>query len=138
MTDIFQLTTRPDAKLFYRKNDKFDPRLGEVVLCEPSSYASAHVVILGCAQDEGVRRNNGRPGAANAPAAIREQFYKLTPFNINKRVFDLGNVAMAGSLEETHDVLTSVVVQVLRDGKRLIILGGGNDISYADGRAMAE
>jgi len=30
------------------------------------------------------------------------------------------------------------VSQVLRDGKRLIILGGGNDISYADGCAMAD
>jgi formiminoglutamase len=138
MTDIFQVTTRPDPKLFYRKNDKFDPRLGEIVLVEPNSYANANVVILGCAQDEGVRRNNGRPGAANAPAAIREQFYKLTPFNINKRVFDLGDVNLTGTLEETHDVLTSVVAQVLRDGKRLIILGGGNDISYADGRAMSD
>src|SRR4051812_24356861 len=123
MTDIFQVTTRPDSKLFFRKNDKFDPRLGEIVLVEPSSYANASVVIVGCPQDEGVRRNNGRAGAANAPAAIREQFYKLTPFNINKRVFDLGDVNLTGTLEETHDVLTSVVAQILRDGKRLIILG---------------
>jgi formiminoglutamase len=138
MTDIFQLTTRPDAKLFFKKSDKFDPRLGEIVLCEPNSYPGAQIVVLGCPQDEGVRRNNGRAGAANAPAAIREQFYKLTPFNINKRIFDLGDVPLNGSLEEAHDVLTSVVAQVLRDGKRLIILGGGNDISYADGRAMAD
>jgi formiminoglutamase len=138
MTDIFQVTTRPDPRLLFRKNDKFDPRLGEIVRVEPDSYATASVVILGCPQDEGVRRNNGRPGAANAPAAIREQFYKLTPFNINKRVFDLGDVNLSGTLEETHDVLTAVVAQVLRDGKRLIILGGGNDISYADGCAMSE
>ena len=42
------------------------------------------------------------------------------------------------SLEETHDTHLSVVKQVLADGKRLIVLGGGNDISYPDGRAMAE
>jgi formiminoglutamase len=96
------------------------------------------VVILGCPQDEGVRRVNGREGAAAAPDAIRTQFYKLTTFNIKKRIFDLGNTDVSGSLEEIHDVQLAVVKQVLQDGKRLIILGGGNDISYPDGRAMSE
>ena len=76
--------------------------------------------------------------AAKAPDAIRAQFFKLTTFNIKKRVFDLGNTNIADSLEETHDNQIAVVKQVLQDGKRLIILGGGNDISYADGRAMSE
>jgi formiminoglutamase len=138
MTDIFQLTTRPDQQLFFRKNDRSDPRLGEIVLSDPDSYANSQIVILGCPQEEGVKRNNGRAGTALAPSAIRGQFYRLTPFNITKRVFDIGDVDLSGSLEETHDVLTAVVTQVLRDGKRLIVLGGGNDISYADGRAMAE
>ncbi len=44
---------------------------------------------------------------------------------------------LGDSLEETHSNLTEVVEQLLRDGKRVIVLGGGNDISYADGAAMA-
>jgi formiminoglutamase len=138
MSDIFAATTRPDEELFYSPHDENDPRLGEVVSREPDSYARADLVILGCPQDEGVRRVGGRVGAADAPRAIRDQFYRLTPFNLKKRVFDLGDVPMTGSLEETHDVLSAVVKQVLTDGKRLIILGGGNDISYADGKAMSE
>ena len=72
------------------------------------------------------------------PDAIREQFYRLTPFNIKKRLFDLGNVKIGATLEETHDNHARIVEEVLRDGKRLIVLGGGNDISYPDGCAMAE
>jgi formiminoglutamase len=138
MPDIFEMTTRPDREVFFSRRDPNDPRLGELVRSDPDHYASSDLVILGCPQDEGVSRNNGRVGAAEAPRAIREQFYKLTPFNLKKRVFDLGDVQIAGTLEETHDNLTEVVKEILKDNKRAIILGGGNDISYADGRAMAE
>jgi len=138
MTDLFELTTRPDAEVFFSRNDVNDPRLGEVVRSDPERYESADIVILGCPQDEGVRRNNGRTGAAEAPTAIRREFYRLTTLNIKKNVFDLGDVKIGPTLEETHDSMTAVVKQLLFDGKRLIVLGGGNDISYADGRAMAE
>lgn len=138
MSDIFDLTIRPDERLFFSREDVNDPRMGEVVGFESKDYEAADIVILGCPQDEGVRRNGGRVGAAEAPSAIREQFYRLTTMNIKRRVFDLGDVAIGATLEETHDRHTTIVKQILADGKRLIVLGGGNDISYADGVAMAE
>ena len=138
MYSIFDLTSRPDADIFYTRNDQNDPRLGDIVSSESNEYRPADIVILGCPQDEGVRRNNGRVGAADAPRAIREQFYRLTPFNIKKKLFDIGDVKILSSLEETHDAHYKVVKQILLDGKRLIVLGGGNDISYPDGRAMSE
>jgi formiminoglutamase len=138
MSEIFKLTSRPDRGLFFTRNDVNDVRLGEITASNDGDYTAADIVILGCPQDEGVRRNNGRVGAAAAPDAIRAQFYKLTPFNIKKRLFDLGDVLIGSSLEETHDTQKAVVKQILLDGKRLIVLGGGNDISYPDGCAMAE
>lgn len=137
MTDIFEQTARPDSGLFFSRGDKNDPRLSEIVSRDEEHYANADIVILGCPQDEGVRRNKGRAGAAAAPGAIREQFYKLTPFNIKKKIFDLGDVMIGDSLEKTHETHFNVVSQILRDGKRIIVLGGGNDISYPDGAAMA-
>ena len=138
MSEIFELTERPDELVFFGRGDINDPRLGELVSRRRQDYEAADIVILGCPQDEGVRRNNGRVGAAEAPDAIREQFYKLTTYNIRKKIFDLGNVVIDGSLEEIHDRHTAIVSQILRDGKRIIVLGGGNDISYPDGVAMAE
>ena len=138
MPNIFELTSRPDETVFYNRRDMNDPRLGEIVGRGEGDYERADIVILGCPQDEGVRRNRGREGAALAPNAIRKQFYSLTPFNIKKRLLDLGDTDVSGSLEEIHDRQTEIVKQLLLDGKRVIVLGGGNDVSYADGRAMAE
>lgn len=137
MSEIFDLTSRPEEGVFLRRGDSNDPRMGEIVTSTPGDYASADIVILGCPQDQGVTRNNGRPGAADAPDAIRHQFYKLTTFNIKKKVFDLGDIKVDGTLEAIHDRHIEVVTQILRDGKRLIVLGGGNDVSYPDGVAMA-
>jgi len=67
MSEIFELTARPNSELFFKKNDANDPRLGEVVSSEVSEYEAAGIVIVGCPQDEGVRRNGGRIGAAFAP-----------------------------------------------------------------------
>ncbi len=138
MSDIFELTTRPDPELFFSRNDANDPRLGEVVSAEPGEYESAQVVILGCPQDEGVRRNGGRAGAALAPDEIRRQFYKLTTFGIGVKIFDLGNTIIGSTLEETHDTHCEIIMKLLKHGKTVISLGGGNDLSYPDGKAMAE
>lgn len=137
MNDIFERTQRPVEALFASRRDPNDPRMGEIVRRDPAELNSADIVILGCPQDEGVRRNFGREGAAKAPSAIRKQFYKLTTFNVRKRIFDLGDVPLERSLEETHENLSHVLAELLKAGKRIILLGGGNDISYASGTAMA-
>jgi formiminoglutamase len=102
------------------------------------AYAAADIVVLGCPQDEGIRRQGGRTGAADGPRAIREEFYKLTTNGIRRSIFDIGDVVLGSTLEETHDTMTAVVTQLLTDGKRLVVLGGGNDISFADGVAMSD
>lgn len=136
MSENFKNLTPADEKLFFQKNDRNDIRLGEVV--PETNYEEASIVIIGCPQDKGVRRGGGREGAALAPDAIREQFYRLTPFGILHKICDLGNVDTQNSLEETHNELTDAVKKALEDRKKVIVLGGGNDVSYADGRAMAE
>lgn len=138
MKEVFELTQRPVEALFASRRDPNDPRMGEIVRRAEADLDSADIVIVGCPQDQGVLRNHGREGAAKAPAAIRKQFYKLTTFNVRKRIFDLGDVPGEGSLEEIHDNLTRVLAELLKAGKRIILLGGGNDISYASGCAMAE
>lgn len=134
--NIFEQTIRPNDELFFNRGDDNDVRLGEIV--PQTTYEEADVVILGYPNDEGVLRNHGRIGASLAPDEIRRQFYRLTPFSISTKIFDLGNTMNQATLEETHDLQTEIVAQILADGKKIIALGGGNDLSYADGCAMAK
>src|SRR5436190_24076046 len=129
--DMFTHTTRPDETLLFRRDEPGDPRLGEIVRWKQEDYAAAPVVLLGCPQDEGVRRNGGRVGAAAAPDAIRKWLYRLVaPAGV--KLFDLGNTVIQSTLEDTHAVQQEIVRQIIADGKALISLGGGNDLSYHD------
>ena len=131
--------TQPaDPALFFARNDPSDPRLGERVGRDAAAYAAARVVLLGCPQDEGVRRNKGRPGAAQGPAEIRRALYKMTVTGLESPgVCDAGDVTPQATLEDTHAAHERVVAQLLADGKRVVVLGGGNDISYPDCAALA-
>lgn len=137
VNEIFDLTKRPNEEVFYRSPFDDDPRLGTKVSARPEDFDRSEIVIVGCPQDEGIVRAGSRTGAAKAPDAIRSQFYKLTTFGIDKNILDIGDVIIGPTLEYTHDRLREVAVSILASGKRLIVLGGGGDISYASGLAMA-
>lgn len=143
-------------------HDPNDRWLAEEIGFNHKAYLNATHVLIGCPQDEGVRRNNGRVGTAQAPDKIRERLYRLQmPANSDIKLFDAGNVnvdyfdftdtSLADKsslisvkteeqdlLVRTHQNLTSAVKHFLKDGKKVIVLGGGNDISYADVRALSE
>lgn len=128
----------PASNLFYRRDDPNDQRLGELVIPGVVGYDAAQVVILGCPQDIGVQRNRGRPGAAQGPTAIRRCLYRLGITGLQHlTICDLGDVDTTGDLETIHARQQALVARIIADGKLLISLGGGNDISFPDMAAMA-
>jgi len=137
---IFEITKRPDRQLFTGSHDSNDFRVASCVRREPDGYANARIVLLGCPQDEGVRRNRGRPGAGRGPEEVRRAFYKLAANEAirTSNIFDLGDIVLGNTLEETHAGLRQTVRRILEDGKLAIVLGGGNDISYPDCAALAD
>jgi formiminoglutamase len=117
-----------------------DPRLGEVVELwrggEPE-LRQGRPVLIGFPQDEGVRRNGGRVGAAEAPREIRRWLYRLVPWDCETeadlaalRPLDLGTVRIDGDLEETQAALGEVIGAVLRAGAVPVVLGGGHETAY--------
>lgn len=131
--DIFnpKFVRRPDPSLFKTRRDARHPTLGHQTLSSFDFYGEAQVVIFGCAQDEGMRRAGERAGAADAPAAIRRALYAMGVMGLQKlSVLDLGDVALQPQLEQTHSLMQQWVQRLLEDGKRVIVLGGGNDVLY--------
>lgn len=135
--DLFSLSRKPDSGLFFCSNDPNDIRLGSLVNCNTESYQSSRFVLISCSQDEGISRNAGRVGAARGPSAIRKALYKLSaPQDLNTSdFFDLGDSVYEASLEEIHDRHAQLIEKLLEDGKNVIVLGGGNDLSYPDCKA---
>lgn len=94
-------------------------------------------MLLGFPQDEGVRRNGGRQGAAEAPAQIRRWLAQMVPGDPRSEAdlrsappIDVGNVRIAGSLEDTQEALGRVVAALLGLGAAPIVLGGGHETAY--------
>ncbi len=138
--DPFTSAVRPDEKLFESRNDPNDVRMGDWIVRRREHFAKCQVVILGCPQDEGVVRNKGRAGARLAPAEIRRAFYRLPkPAALDPiRIFDLGDLILPSTLEEIHALQFELVRRLLKEGKIVISLGGGNDVAYPDVKAAAK
>ncbi len=117
-----------------------DPRLGECIEFwrhSPPILRPNRPVLVGFPQDEGVRRNQGRPGAAAAPAAIRPWLYRLTPWDGQSGtdlaaldLLDLGDIRIEGGLEESQQALAEVIAALLTAGCVPIVLGGGHETAY--------
>lgn len=142
------MTTQPFDHLVTNSNfgssvkDKSqrEPTLGETIRHNRRDYERAEFVFVGIPQDYGVARNNGRPGARGAPKQIRAALNKLPALDAASQglILDLGDIAVASNLEKTQLIQYRVVKQLLNDNKRVIILGGGNDISFPDLSAMSD
>lgn len=96
-----------------------------------SAQAPAGTMLLGLASDEGVRRNQGRVGAAKGPEALRQALASLalqTPL----KLYDAGDVQVAdGDLEAAQAEFGRRLADGLRDGHFTVGLGGGHEIAYA-------
>ncbi|MCB0351756.1 MAG: formimidoylglutamase [Bdellovibrionales bacterium] len=113
-----------------------DSRLNELI----SDYKISDIakivgrnVLLGHADDEGIRLNNGRAGSALAPDLIRAEFKKLTPGRADfPQIADVGNLTYQGTLAERQNQALETVKSVYLNNHRLLALGGGHDHAFSD------
>lgn len=87
-------------------------------------------VLIGFACDEGVRRNQGRVGAAHAPRRLRHALAGLPAHRVTQ-CFDAGDIVCEGAdLEGAQAALGEQVKRVLSAGARPIVLGGGHEVAW--------
>lgn len=104
----------------------------------PIDAAESHgVALLGFASDAGVRRNQGRPGAADGPQAIRRALASLA-WHRQGPAFDAGDVTCEGdALEDAQDRLAERVSTLLDAGHFPLVLGGGHEVAFGSWRGLA-
>lgn len=115
-----------------------DPRIGHLLGQSLEKDDTSKAVIIGFPSDKGVEINGGRPGAAEAPEAIRRQLYKMTPSAEYYEPFvdyiaqcqDAGDIQVKGELPEDQEKLGEVLAGYLADDVVPIILGGGHETAF--------
>ncbi|WP_258053195.1 formimidoylglutamase [Streptomyces sp. Ru73] len=93
--------------------------------------------FVGFRSDEGVRRNKGRPGAADGPSALRRA---LAPMALQTplRALDAGDIEVGdGDLAAGQRRLGRAVGALLDRGRPVTVLGGGHEVAYGSYLGLA-
>lgn len=125
----------PDATLWQGRTDSLPgERFFQRVTCldvqkQPLPKAK-RPLILGFCSDEGIVRNQGRPGAKEGPTALRQQLAKLA-YQGNKQFLDIGNVVCHNhELENAQQQFAALIDYCHRHHHRTIAFGGGHEIAW--------
>nr|NQU90988.1 formimidoylglutamase [Bacteroidota bacterium] len=108
-------------------------RLGDVIIpiedADNDDYLkTADIVLIGVNEDRGSVNNSG---CGAAPNEIRKYLYQLTKTSGNLRIADVGNIKQGKEITDTYFALKTTLVSLLESGTIPVILGGGQDLTYA-------
>jgi arginase family enzyme len=117
--------------------DEDRPRLGDVAQKNLKDtgfpdIADLDIAIIGVPEERGCVSN---AGCHEAPDAIRKFLYRLFPGDYKARIGDLGNLISGDTLQDTYFALSAVVSTLIDHRVIPIILGGSQDLTYANYRA---
>ncbi len=101
-------------------------------LSGPVAIPPKAICLCGFSVDEGVRRNSGRPGAKEGPAAIRKQLANLC-LNLPPSValLDMGDIQCPDTnLEAAQTQLGVLVHRILSAGAFPVVMGGGHETAF--------
>jgi len=106
-------------------------QLGSVVTIYQQEFPDLDdidIVIFGVMDDRKAVNNQGCASAANA---FRTKFYELHQGDYIARIADLGNIQRGHSVSDTYAAVKAVVSELVKMGKMPVIIGGGQDLTYA-------
>lgn len=90
--------------------------------------AGMDIALLGVGEDRGAVRNDG---CGRAPDIVREKLYELRLARYPYKMVDLGNIRPGETLQDTYAAVTSILVELLKAGVLPVILGGSQDLTFA-------
>ncbi len=93
------------------------------------------IAIFGVSED---RNSVNNEGCAFGADVVRKHLYRLFTGNEEVRIADLGNIIQGHSVDDTYFAVTNVVAGLVMNGIIPVIIGGGQDLSYAVYRAYEQ
>jgi len=90
---------------------------------------NAKLAIFGVNEERGALNNTG---CANAPNEVRKYFYPLFAHWNSVSIADLGNIKNGHTVDDTYFAIREVVSELIRNNIIPIIIGGSQDLTYAN------
>ncbi len=114
--------------------------LGDVVRAFNSSnnfpdLNGINIAVLGVLEDRNAASNEG---CAKAPDQIRKFLYRLYEGNYTVKIADLGNIKMGNTVADTYFALSRVLKELIKKNIVPIVLGGSQDLTYANYQAYED
>lgn len=88
--------------------------------------------ILGIPESRNAYSNSS---CSLAPDEIRSQLYHLYRWEKDVKIIDLGNLIIGKTIEDTYQIASDIISYLIENKIIPIILGGSNDLAYANYRA---
>ena len=112
-------------------------RLGNVIgiysdASDFPDYTAYDIVLIGVKDDRNAVDNEG---CGMAPDQIRKYLYKLNSGPHPIKLADLGNIKRGYTVSDTYFALSSVVAEMITNNVLPVILGGSQDLTYANYQA---
>ena len=94
---------------------------------ELPDVTDADVVFVGINE----YRGDNIKSTKHAPDTIRRQLYKLYYWHTDVQIADIGNIKIGAELNDSYAAVKTVLAELLRLNKTVILLGGSHDITLA-------
>ncbi|MEB8265622.1 formimidoylglutamase [Mammaliicoccus sciuri] len=93
--------------------------------------SQVNMALIGFECDEGVSRNNGRPGAVDGPKHFRKALSPLPIHNEYLHLTDYGDIIChKNKMEEAQSELGDKISNILLHNDFTVIIGGGHEVLY--------
>ncbi len=93
-----------------------------------SPETKPQMVIIGVEEERGSVNN---AGTKKSPNAVRKHLYNLYQGDYAIKIADLGNIKAGETIRDTYIAIKMVVEELVKDGIVPILIGGGQDLTYA-------
>jgi formiminoglutamase len=108
--------------------DSLGSLLTDIRSVEESELGNYKIAFLGVQED---RQSVENTGCAQAPDFIRHKLYRLKQGAFKSPFLDLGNLQPGHTITDTYFALSSIVSHLVKLDILPVILGGGQDLTYA-------
>lgn len=116
----------------------YSAQLGAIITIYTDDFPDLdgiHMAIIGVEED---RHSTNNIGCAHAPDEVRANLYALCEGAFKSKIADLGNIKRGATVQDTYVALKTVMVELMQQNILPIIIGGSQDLTYAQYLAYQE